>query len=303
MIVVQRAPPYLAVQDVGRAGYRASGVPAGGAMDQWSLAIANRLVGNPRSAAALEWAIAGGSLFFGHDATIAMTGAEVEAVLDGTAVVTSSPIAVSAGQTLTVQRLLRYRFLYVAIAGGIESPPVLGSRSTYLPASLGGIEGRRLKTGDRIVTGQNQSSGDTGTVTREMEAAAPDYDASEVRVISADPDSFAEVAAATYTVSATSDRMGYRLQREVGQATTGKSITSEPACAGAIQLPPDGEPIVLMADSPTVGGYRIAATVITCDLPILAQCMPGRRVRFVSVPMTAAQNALRRRENALNVRA
>jgi antagonist of KipI len=268
-------------------------------MDQWSLAVANRLVGNDRGAAALEWAIAGGSLLFEQNTTIAITGAHVEATLDDTLVADNSLVAVKAGQTLTIRRLIRYRFLYVAIEGGIECPAVLGSRSTYLPAALGGIEGRRLRNGDRIVTAKNRLSARSARSTSSWQSVVPDYDATEIRVIPASTESFRELAQATYTVSAASDRMGYRLEREGGGATTGASITSEPACAGAVQIPPDGQPIVLMADSPTVGGYRIAATVITCDLPILAQCMPGRRLRFVPVPLSVAQGTLRQREKAL----
>jgi len=297
VIVVDRAPPYLTIQDTGRPGYRESGVPVGGAMDQWSLAMANSLVGNPRTAAGLEWAISGGALRFDGDAAIAMCGAEVEASLDGTAVKTFQRVSVHSGQTLTIQRIVGRRFFYIAVSGGVASPQVLGSRSTYLPAAIGGIEGRRLKTGDGILTVQTHSSGEK-SIRAIPNNVAPNFDANEIRVIPL-YEGFEQFAERNYTVSAASDRMGYRLEPDRSLEGIGASITSEPVCAGAIQLPPNGEPIVLMADSPTVGGYRILGTVIACDMPILAQSLPGRSLRFVPISVATAQDELRRRERWL----
>ena len=294
MIVVERAPPYLTVQDIGRPGYRASGVPFGGAMDQWSLAMANSLVGNPRSAAGLEWAIGGGAVRFEADATIAMWGADVEASLDGSAVKTCQRIRIPAGQTLAIQRIVGRRFVYLAVGGGVASSPVLGSRSTYLPAGMGGIEGRRLKTGDRILTGKTNFTGERGAPTI-PDKISPDFDSKEIRAIPADED-FESFAERIYKVSSASDRMGYRMEPDRPLEGVGASITSEPVCAGAIQLPPNGEPIVLMADSPTVGGYRIIGTVISCDMPILAQSLPGRSLKFAQISVATAQQEIRGRE-------
>jgi antagonist of KipI len=283
MIVVERAPPYLTIQDLGRYGYRATGVPVAGAMDQWSIAFANALVGNDVGAAALEWAIGAGSLRFVDDAIIAITGAAVEATLDERSITSASVIHARAGELLTIQRLIDLRFAYVAIAGGIDCPEVLGSRSTYLPAALGGIEGRRLKAQDHILTGPSRFAGENEDIARNLSNAAPDFASEEIRVIPADTDAFASVARSSYRVSQLSDRMGYRLEAEGDVVSKGASVTSEPVCPGVIQVPPDGQPIVLMADSPTVGGYLVAGTVISADLPILAQRMPGSRVRFVAV--------------------
>lgn len=276
MITVDRAPPYLTIQDRGRFGYRASGVPVAGAMDQWSLAIANGLVGNDRDAAALEWAIGAGSLTFAEDSRIALAGSSAEATVAGKPVTTGSPIVVRAGDSLVVTRLVDMRFLYVAIAGGIQCEEVLGSRSTYLPALLGGIEGRRLKSGDRIPT----------TTVRRQNAnsfrspeSGPDYSSETIRVVPAHA-AFDAFAQSLFSVSQMSDRMGYRLETDSESRVMGESITSEPVCPGTIQLPPDGQPIVLMADSPTVGGYQVMGCVVSADIPILAQCMPGRRVMF-----------------------
>ena len=289
MIVVERAPPYLTIQDAGRPGYRASGVPRGGAMDSWSLAVANVLVGNDRDAAALEWAIGGGSLRFGDDAKFALAGADVDATLDGAPVTTGQQNPAQAGQVLEIRRIFTRRFLYVAFSGGVNSPPALGSRSTYVPAALGGIEGRRLTKGDAFLIGKGR------VIRDEVRRVAPDYDAPALRVVSNEAEGLGDFFTTSYTVSTASDRMGYRLEGEHA-LDGGASITSQPVCAGVIQLPPDGHPIVLMADSPTIGGYRIIGTVITCDLPILAQCVPGRSVRFAAVSVAVAQEELRHRE-------
>jgi antagonist of KipI len=294
MITVDRAPPYLTIQDRGRFGYRASGVPIAGAMDQWSLAIANGLVGNDRDAAALEWAIGAGSLTFADDCQIALAGSAAEALVAGKPVTTGSPIVIRAGDSLIVTRLLDMRFLYVAVAGGIQCEESLGSRSTYLPASLGGIEGRRLKSGDQIATGSARNIRNSSVPGE----AGPDYASQVIRAIPAH-ENFEPFSRETFRVSAMSDRMGYRLETDTESRVMGASITSEPVCPGTIQLPPDGQPIVLMADSPTVGGYQVIGTVISVDMPILAQCMPGRRVVFAAVSAVAAQNELRRRERAL----
>jgi antagonist of KipI len=309
MIVVEKAPPYLAVQDAGRPGYRASGVPRSGAMDQWSLAIANIALGNQRDAAALEWAIAGGSLRFDADTVIALTGSRVEATIDGVDTGTRL-FSVSTGQTLAIERLIDRRFLYIAVRGGIECRPVLGSRSTYLPAALGGIDGRRLARGDRVPVADARARVSEPINTNLPIASGPDYDADVIRFVgtTARGDAISgdnydravtEFVATSYAVSPASDRTGYRLDGAAALESAGASITSEPVCAGTIQLPPNGHPIVLMADSPTIGGYRILGTIISCDLPILAQCVPGRRIRFESVLIETAQEEIRRRETAL----
>jgi antagonist of KipI len=312
MIVVERAPPYLTVQDTGRIGYRASGVPRAGAVDQWSLGVANALVGNPSDAAALEWAIGAGSLRFERDAIVALTGAGVEATIDDSPVTMSSALSVRARQVLTIHRLMARRFLYISVRGGVDSPPVLGSRSTYLPASLGGIGGRRLVRDDVIPIGNPIRSAAVPTAPDRVENG-PDYDAEVIRIVPAIAESLAGENAATgfrgdsaellekfletsYVVSMASDRTGYRLEADRPLAGGGASITSEAVCAGVIQLPPGGHPIVLMSDSPTIGGYRILGTVISCDLPIVAQCMPGRTLRFSAVTVDVAQEELRRRE-------
>ena len=317
MLVVERAPPYLTVQDAGRFGYRSSGVPPAGAMDQWSLAIANINAGNQPFAAALEWAIGGGSLRFDHDTIIGLAGAEIDAAVGDRPVQSPGSYEVRSGEVLNVRAIAGRRFLYLALRGGIECPLVLGSRSTYLPAGFGGVEGRRLRNGDSVPLGSIASPQAETVHARVREPAeAPDYDATIVRVIprpavAADPprsgardrtgdqELFARFVEPHYMVSAVSDRMGYRLESAQPFTAVRASITSEPVCAGTIQITPSGQPIVLMADAPTVGGYRIVGSVISCDLPIVAQCLPGRTLRFERVTVDQAHALLHARERAL----
>jgi antagonist of KipI len=310
VIVVERAPPYLTVQDAGRSGYRASGVPRSGAMDQWAFASANRIVGNPPGAAALEWAIGAGSLCFDHNAVISLTGAGVEATVDGAPVAMDATIAVTAGQQLDVHRLIARRFLYIGVGGGVDCPLVLGSRSTYLPAAMGGIDGRRLARGDAIPTGNGLPTAAARAGAPAPNRFKPDYDSNVIRIIAATEQVALDGSAVEatpestllmesfldgrYTVSLASDRTGYRLEGEQVLEFANTSITSEPVCAGTIQLPPGGHPIVLMADSPTIGGYRILGTVISSDLPILAQSVPGRTLTFARISVDAAQRLVRR---------
>jgi biotin-dependent carboxylase-like uncharacterized protein len=289
VITVAKAPPYLTVQDLGWSDLRSSGMPVGGAMDRWALAAANLLVGNARDAAAFEWALAGGAIRFERASSIALTGAEVVAAVGGKPVPPRAPIALAAGETLSVERLVRGRFLYIAIAGGVDVPPLLGSRST----------GRRLKTGDvvSIGTSSTRSTGVNVAVPAELLTST---DAISVRVIEGPQRAMLPERAwrglldTTFTVSPTSDRMGYRLTAPGPITGAAADLPSEPACAGAIQLPPDGHPIVLMADGPTVGGYPKIAVVISADLPRIAQRNPGETVRFRVVSVEEAQAAYRR---------
>lgn len=312
MIVVERAPPYLTVQDSGRTGHRAKGVPRCGAMDQWSYEAANRIVGNERNAAALEWAVAGGALRFETNAVMALTGAEAEASIDGIPIRAHTSLPVSAGQRLEIHRLVVRRFLYVSIRGGVDCPPILGSRSTYLTGAFGGLGGRSLAKGVRIpiVPHAYESTAPAG----QPRVPAPDYDAETIRVVPAtenllnldftvtesptdNDDAFARFLNGTYTISPASDRTGYRLDGGRSLEQFGASITSRPLCPGTIQLPPGGQPIVLMADSPTIGGYKILGTVISRDLPIVAQSMTGRVLRFEQVSAETARAIVVRRES------
>ncbi|MFL5480867.1 MAG: biotin-dependent carboxyltransferase family protein [Gemmatimonadaceae bacterium] len=302
MITVTRAPPYLAVQDTGRIGFRADGVPRGGAMDLFALRAANIMVGNGSNSAALEWALAGGVLTFASTASFALVGASVRATIAGRPVPPCTTMRAAPGEQLVVEQFLGGRFLYLAVSGGIDVPPVLGSRSTYLPGHFGGLHGRLVKTGDQLALGNAGPSPREG-----FHCAAelmPRYENQTVHItpgpqaeIFAD-DTFHVLGESSHRVSSASDRTGYKLDGPSIGPSPG-SLPSEAACPGSIQVPGDGHPIILMADGPTVGGYPKIAVVSEADLPIVAQRRPGETIRFELVTTEQTQKASRRRASDL----
>lgn len=304
-LTVLAAPPLLTVQDLGRPGHGGGGLPAGGAMDRWALRAANALVGNDEGAAALEWAGGGGALRCDGDLLLALAGATVEATIDGRPVPMGRTTHAASGSVLTVGPPSSGRFLYLAVAGGIAVPRVLGGAGTYLPATLGGLEGRRLAAGDVLPLGPPPvappGAGFACPVGLLDPVPAP---AGLIRVVRGpqaamlDDDGWATLLGASFRVGRASDRMGYRLNGPPVVPAAPRDLPSEPACPGAIQLPPDGQPIVLMADAPTVGGYPKPAVVCSADLGRLAQCPPGSMLRFAVVGMAEAQRLYRRRRVA-----
>jgi biotin-dependent carboxylase-like uncharacterized protein len=295
VIEVVKAPPFATVQDLGWRAGRAWGLPPGGAMDRLLLAAANAAVGNAPGAAAIEWALGPGSLRFERPALVAvLRGAELR--VNGDAV--AAAIApVPGGGTVQIVPRGADRFAYVAVSGAIAVPEVLGSRSTYLPGGLGGHEGRRLRTGDRLPLG-DPPGGTDGAVS--IQFPEEDGGGEAVLRVTRGPqwelfDATAQEAflASTFTVASASDRMGYRLNGPTIAPREPATLPSEAACPGAVQIPDGGQPIVLMPDGPTVGGYPKIAVVIGADLRLLAQCQPGRRVQFREVSLAAARAAVR----------
>ena len=302
MIEILKAPPFITVQDQGREGHRAEGVPPAGAMDRMALMHANLLVGNPPGAAGLEWALGGGRFGFTDVRTIATGAPGAAARLNGELLSPWQCVPIRAGDELVVEPPAQGRFAYLAISGGLRVPLVLGSRSTYLPGKFGGHEGRRLRTGDQIRLGKTPALRPRPSLSA---AQRPDY-ARPIRVVDGpQQDLFGDEAwelllSGRYTVSTTSDRMGYRLE---GPALTHRgpaSLPSEPACPGAIQGPDGGAPIILMPDGPTVGGYPKLAVVITADLGVMAQQTPGTRPRFERATLDQAVAALREQRRVAN---
>ncbi|HWZ28840.1 MAG TPA: biotin-dependent carboxyltransferase family protein [Gemmatimonadales bacterium] len=278
MISIVQAPAYLAVQDLGWPSSRSAGMPLSGAMDRWALTAANLMVGNAPDAAALEWALTGGRLRFGRDTQVAVCGPGV-----------STTLAFPAGGEFDLVRPTEGRFLYLAVSGGLDVPEVLGSRSTYMPAGIG----HRLKAGDTVPMGAPSKG------RPRMPAGAPNYESGVVRVV-AGPQrelftspAWERFLESTWRVSRASDRMGYRLEGDVPVAAPAADLPSEAACVGAVQVPPDGLPIVLMADGPTVGGYPKIAVVISADLPVMAQRAVGGSLRFREVSIEESQAMLR----------
>lgn len=308
MIEVLTAPPFATIQDAGWRTGRAWGLPVSGAMDRASYARANALADNPRGAAAIEWALGAGTLRFTEAAVVGVRGwadVRVDAAgqsTPGTGDAGFAPehaLRVPTGGVLTITPDPRWRFIYVAVQGGIDVPLLMRSRSTYLPGGFGGFEGRRLRTGDRLALGNSGGSGTAvrGDGTTEAPGASPSAPARtpapaladhlEVRVTRGpqwerfDAAARAAFFAGPYTVTPASDRMGYRLAGPVVLPREGSTLPSEAACPGAIQIPDGGQPIVLMPDGPTVGGYPKLAVVVRADLDRLAQCVPGAAVRFL----------------------
>ena len=303
---VLAAPSLLTVQDLGRPGHRALGLPAGGAMDPWALRTANALVGNPEETAALEWAVGGGLLRVeGGPALIALTGADADATVDGAPLPTDRSVRVPEGARLRIQGLRRGQFLYLAVAGGIDVPTVLGGRGSYLPAGLGGVGGHALRAGDRVPLAPEPADApaDGAMLPPDLRDPLPPPPG-VLRLIAGpradhlDADGWAQLLGQTFTVGVTADRTGYRLGGPALTAGRRADLPSEPTCSGAFQLPPGGQPIVLMADAPTIGGYPTPAVVCSADLGRLAQCAPGTAVRFALIDVTEAQRLHRRRRIA-----
>jgi antagonist of KipI len=285
------------IQDLGRPGLRAMGVPVGGAMDGFAMRVANLLVGNAEDAAGLEMTMVGAELEFLEDAVVAVTGAA------GGELEPWRPHRLRAGTRLRWGRLDAGCRLYLAVAGGFDVPVTLGGRGTYLRGGWGGGQGRALRAGDVITVARpaNTLSVENWRLDPRI---MPAYAASPtLRVVQgAQGGEFdREWWRGEYAVLRQSDRMGIRLQgAPLVRAVSGDLISSAVA-PGAVQVPPDGQPIVLAADAQTIGGYPLVAHVISADLPLLAQLRPGDQVRFIEVTLTEAHRLTLAREHALAI--
>ena len=284
MIEIVTAPPYLTVQDRGRFGHRASGVPVSGAMDVEAMDAANAAVGNDSGAATLEWALGGGAIQFTVSTRIAVRGAVAESVLGDERIDNERGYDVAAGTVLHIGRFMTGRFLYIAVRGGLDVPIVLGSRSTYVPARLGGHEGRLIRTGDRLEIGTSAGEPSAAAYASHRGASAmpcrvtrgPDANQFTLQ-------GWTTFVSKPFRVSTVSDRTGYRLEGPAIDRAGSERGPSTPVCPGVVQVPPSGLPVVLMADAPTIGGYPMLAVVSSADLPRLAQCRPCDTVRFTDV--------------------
>lgn len=293
------------VQDLGRPGRLREGIPPAGAMDRFALQVGNLLCDNPRGAAALEMALGGLVIRALSDHTVALTGADTEAVLDGNRLPAWQTVRVQAGQTIACGAPKAGAWSYLCCAGGIDVPPVLDSRSTCLSAQFGGLNGRGLIVGDRLPIGPVAVLPPSGRGLSWSER--PTYAAAfTARVVRGPQDDRFDDAAwrtflsATYTISPQSNRMGYRLEGSAIAPRSGYAdLLSEAAAAGAIQVPGGGKPIVLLNDRPATGGYPKIATVISADLSAVTQLRPGGRLGFQEIDIAAAQAAATHAENVL----
>lgn len=295
-LTLHRAGMLTTVQDLGRRGYRSAGVPLSGAMDPLALRIANLLVGNPESAAALEISFVGPEFEVSADTLVALAGADCDGLPAW------KPVAVRAGERVRLGACTRGCRSYLAIAGGIEVAAVLGSRSTYLRAGLGGLEGRALRDGDRLPVGVAAAAPRVGRGWSIDARILPPYSPhATVRVLrGAQADEFEPTLGTTeFRVSPQSDRMGLRLLGEPVTRRVTTDLLSAALLPGTIQVPPDGQPLLLMADAQTIGGYPQPAHVVSVDLPLVAQLRPGDTIRFTEIPLADAHRLLVQREHAL----
>ncbi|MFC4304954.1 5-oxoprolinase subunit PxpB [Cohnella boryungensis] len=322
------------IQDGGRFGWRSYGVSSGGAMDEWAFRLANLLVGNDENAAALELTLIGGSYRIEQAAILALCGADLTAKLGGEPFPLNRPVYVEAGTTLSFGRPVFGCRAYLAIAGGLDVPSVLGSRSADTRARIGGGCGRRLTAGDAV--GVSAPAAHSAALREALKRkasradakwSAADWSAADWRRIALRPNGasrnsskagelalrlligeewgeFEESAreallGTPFRVEASSDRMGLRLHGEVLKRSRREELVSHGVAPGTLQIPPNGQPIVLGAGCQPTGGYPKLAHVISADLPLLAQAAPGDWLVFRLVTRQEAEEALRLRHMEL----
>jgi antagonist of KipI len=292
-IRVLRPGLLMTVQDLGRHGHQHVGLCPGGAMDPMSLVMANALVGNEPGAAALEVTVLGPDLEFERETLVALVGAEFEADIPA-----NRPVLVAPGSRVSVSRAARGARGYLAVAGGIAVPAVLGSRSTYLPGGFGGLDGRVLKRGDVLPLVENSQElsrerygelkNKRGNTVRWSVPPFTVPDREPIVLHAMEGEHFADYDAnmqrvfydAIWRVTPDSNRMGYRLAGPPLTRAKTDEILSGPTALGSVQVPANGVPIALMADHQTTGGYPRIAEIASADVPRLAQIAPGGTVHF-----------------------
>ncbi len=291
------------VQDLGRTGYQRFGVPVAGAADPTALRVANILVGNREGEAGLELTVIGPKATFLEDTVIAVTGADLGASIDGEPIPRWQSVPVANGSVLEFTGPSDGMRAFLALAGGIDVPVVMGSRSTYVTGGIGGFDGRPLASGDVVRTLPTARNSGTQALKLPEDIVPPTYGAEhEVRVVlGPQSDAFTDAGMSTflssqYAVTGDSDRMGCRLEGPVIEHESGADIVSDANAFGSIQVPGNGQPIILLVDRGTTGGYPKIATVISPDLGIVAQAMLGDTVRFAAVSVAQAHDILREQE-------
>ncbi|MGH7236902.1 MAG: biotin-dependent carboxyltransferase family protein, partial [Nitrospiraceae bacterium] len=267
-----------------------------GAMDSFALRVGNRLVGNPDGAAALELTVNGPELLFETEAVIAVTGADLSTKIDAAPVPLWTALRATRGATLSFGERRRGARAYLAVAGGIEVPVVLGSRATHLPSQTGGFAGRALAEDDQVVGGPPPPGAATRIGQVVSTSLLPQYgSAPTVRVVLGpqaegfSTEAIEALEGGRYTVSPQSDRMGYRLIGPPLVHVGSTEMVSDATPAGALQVPANRQPILLMADCQTTGGYPKIAVVISADLPLAAQLLPDDTISFSIIKVPEAQ--------------
>ena len=292
------------VQDAGRYGYQASGVPVSGAMDMFSLNLANILVGNDRNEACLEMLMMGATLEFDDAAVIAITGADMKPAINKQPVEMNKALYVRNGDVLSFSASDNGNYCYVAFAGGMNIPAVMGSRSTYMKAKLGGFEGRKLANGDKIRLCDHIFKL-ANMKMRQFDRKEYENDVTLRVVLGPQDDHFTEEGIetflnSTFTVTGEFDRMGCRLHGNAVTTKNGSDIISDGICVGAVQVPKHGMPIIMLADRQTAGGYTKIATVISSDLDKLVQCQVGGKVCFKSISVSESHQLYKEKKAILD---
>ena len=301
-VTVVRPGLFTTIQDRGRWGHQSEGVPVGGALDRLSHSAANALVGNDAAAATLEVTLLGPEIRFESNAVIAIAGADLGARIDASAVKVNAPILCRPGAVLRFGERRSGSRAYIAFDGGVDVESVLGSRATSVLCGLGGVDGRALAAGDRLPLGLPTRP---DRVRRAIAAAPMPSAGARLRVLPGPHQQFFSDLAfdhlqrTRFIVTPRSDRMGYRLDGARIPRLEGREMISDAAFAGGIQVPSSGEPILLMADRQTTGGYPQIATVITADLPLAGQLAPGDWIEFEVCSRREAMSALVAQEGRL----
>ncbi len=304
MLKILKGGMLTSVQDLGRYGFQKYGVIVSGAMDPFAHRIANLLVGNHENAATLEMSLTGPSIEFETDTCIALSGGDLSPRLDDRPSGMWRIIAVKKGSVLSFGAPKKGCRTYLAIAGGIDVPEVMHSKSTYLRAGIGGFQGRALKSGDQVPI----NSVDSQRLASLLKAANSEqhwqipairyFKEPVVRVMKGrqfdlfNAESQKQLFNELFTVGSHSDRMGYRLEGVPLSLEQPTELLSEPVSFGSIQVPPDGNPIILMADRQTTGGYPKIGQVASIDLPLISQLKPGDKIRFQEISLEDAQQRI-----------
>lgn len=283
------------VQDFGRFGVMKDGFPQCGVMDTRSMKIANRLVGNSLDCAVIEMTMAGITARFTDNYLICLSGADMSSKINDMPIRTNKAYEIKSGDVLTCSYAKSGVRAYLAVSGGIDVPKIMSSRSTDLKSALGGLDGRKLQKGDVLETGHDNFMIPPESLDKWQVKESEYSDEITVRAVSGPQDfMFSDEVirkfySSMWTVTNQSDRMGIRLDGMPVESENGVDIISDGIVFGSVQIPKNGKPIILMADHQTTGGYAKIATVISTDLPLLAQARPNSKLRFVSVSVSKAQ--------------
>jgi antagonist of KipI len=309
-IVIEKAGLFDTIQDEGRYGFQAQGIPVCGAMDQYAYRMGHLLLGNQAQQASIEMTLRGPELLFTTATFICITGANMLPMLNGKAADMWRIIPVAQGDRLSFSSAQHGMRAYLACQGGFALPQVMGSTSTFVKGALGGVDGRRLRAGDRIAYPSFEGlyavpprrSALKGLRLSPDLIPAYDQEVFLLRVVLGSEDHWFTQAAidcflsSTYKIRPQSDRMGLRLEGQAINLKKRESLFSSSVPFGGIQVPGDGQPIILMADRQTTGGYPKIATVIEVDLSLAAQARPGQSLHFEAVSVQEAQQLFREQQ-------